>query len=117
MITYSNESKIGLLGVSSKTLETQGAVSDPTVQEMARGVRERLKSNIGLSVSGIAGPEGGTMKKPVGTVYIGLAADDKVLSGKYRFQGMREEIKLNTAMMALDWVRRYLHEDPFLSGI
>ncbi len=117
MITYSNESKIGLLGVSSKTLVTQGAVSDPTVQEMARGVRERLKSNIGLSVSGIAGPEGGTVKKPVGTVYIGLAADDKVLSGKYRFQGMREEIKLNTAMMALDWVRRYLHEDPFLSGI
>jgi nicotinamide-nucleotide amidase len=117
VITYSNESKINLLGVSSKTLETHGAVSNPTVQEMAKGVRERLDSDIGLSVSGIAGPEGGTAGKPVGTVHIGLAAEDKVLSGKYRFQGTREEIKLNTAMMALDCVRRYLHEDPFLSGI
>jgi len=117
MIAYSNESKTGLLGVSSETLETHGAVSDPTVQEMAKGVRERLDSDIGLSVSGIAGPEGGTIEKPVGTVHIGLAANDKVLSGKYRFQGTREEIKLNTAMMALDWARRYLHEDPFLSGI
>ncbi len=117
MITYSNESKIELLGVSSETLETHGAVSNPMVQEMARGVRERLNSNIGLSVSGIAGPDGGTAVKPVGTVHIGLAANDKVFSGKYRFQGAREEIKLNTAMMALDWVRRYLHEDPFLSGI
>jgi len=117
MITYSNKSKEGLLGVSSETLETHGAVSDPTVQEMAKGVRERFHSNIGLSVSGIAGPEGGTAVKPVGTVHIGLATNDKVLSGKYRFQGTREEIKLNAAMMALDWVRRYLHEDPFLSGI
>jgi nicotinamide-nucleotide amidase len=117
MIVYSNESKIGLLGVSSEILGTHGAVSDPAVQEMAKGVRERLDSDIGLSVSGIAGPEGGTIEKPVGTVHIGLAANDKVLSGKYRFQGTREEIKLNTAMMALDWARRYLHEDPFLSGI
>jgi nicotinamide-nucleotide amidase len=117
MIAYSNESKAGLLGVSSGTLKTHGAVSDSTVQEMAKGVRERLRSNIGLSVSGIAGPEGGTTEKPVGTVHIGLAAEDKVLSGKYRFRGTREEIKLNAAMMSLDWVRRYLHEDPFLSGI
>ena len=117
MIAYSNASKTSLLGVSSETLETHGAVSDPTVQEMAKGVRERLDSDIGLSVSGIAGPEGGTIEKPVGTVHIGLAANDKVLSGKYRFQGTREEIKLNAAMMTLDWARRYLHEDPFLSGI
>ena len=117
MIAYSNESKTGLLGVSPETLEKYGAVSYPTVQEMAKGVRERLDSDIGVSVSGIAGPEGGTMEKPVGTVHIGLAAKEKVLSAKYRFQGTREEIKLNTAMMVLDWVRRYLHEDPFLSGI
>ena len=117
MIAYSNPSKTGLLGVSSDTLEIHGAVSDQTVQEMAWGVRERLDSDIGLSVSGIAGPEGGTIEKPVGTVHIGLAEDDKVMSGKYRFKGTRKEIKLNTAMMALDCVRRYLHEDPFLSGI
>ena len=117
IIVYSNESKTGLLGVSSETLEKYGAVSDPTVQEMAKCVRDRLDSDIGLSVSGIAGPEGGTTEKPVGTVHIGMAANDRVFSGKYRFQGAREEIKLNTAMMALDWVRRYLHEDPVLSGI
>jgi nicotinamide-nucleotide amidase len=117
MITYSNESKEGLLGVSSETLEKYGAVSDWTVQDMARGVRERLNSDIGLAVSGIAGPDGGTTEKPVGTVHIGLAANDEVLSKKYRFQGIREEIKLNAAMTALDCVRRYLYGDPFLSGI
>lgn len=117
MIVYSNEAKIGLLDVSSKTLEQYGAVSDPTVQEMAKGVKKQLDSDIGLAVSGIAGPDGGSEEKPVGTVYVGLAANDKVFSGKYRFQGTRGQIKHNTAMMALDWVRRYLHEDPFLSGL
>jgi len=117
MIVYSNESKTGLLEVSSETLEMHGAVSDPVVQEMARGGKKRLDSDIGLSGSGIAGPDGGSREKPVGTVYVGLAAKDKVFSWKYRFQGTREQIKLNTAMMGLDRVRRYLNEDPFLSGL
>ena len=117
VIVYRNEAKIDLLDVSLKTLEREGAVSDATVQEMAKEVRKRFYSNIGLSVSGIAGPDGGTEEKPVGTVHVGLAASDKVFSGKYRFQGTRKQIKMNTAMMALDWVRRYLHEDPFLSGL
>jgi len=117
VIVYSNEAKINLLDVSLMTLERNGAVSDATVQEMAKGVRKRFHSNIGLSVSGIAGPDGGTKEKPVGTVHVGLAASDKGFSGKYRFQGTRKQIKMNTAMMALDWVRRYLHEDPFLSGL
>jgi nicotinamide-nucleotide amidase len=117
VIVYSNEAKINLLDVSLKTLERNGAVSDGTVQEMAEGVRKRFHSNIGLSVSGIAGPDGGTKEKPVGTVHVGLAARDKVFSAKYRFQGTRKQIKMNTAMMALDWVRRYLHEYPFLSGL
>jgi nicotinamide-nucleotide amidase len=117
VIVYSNTSKIKLLGISSETLKTHGAVSDPVVREMARGARNRLASSIGLSVSGIAGPDGGSREKPVGTVYIGLAGNERVVSGKYQFQGTREQVKMNTAMMALDWVRRYLHAYPFLSGL
>jgi nicotinamide-nucleotide amidase len=114
VIVYSNQSKVDLLGVSQRTLEKFGAVSDQTVREMAEGVRKRLNTDMGLAVSGIAGPDGGTREKPVGTVHIGLAVEKEVYSGKYRFWGTREQIKLNTAMMALDWVRRYLNEDSFL---
>jgi nicotinamide-nucleotide amidase len=116
-VVYSNPSKQDLLQVKPETLDTHGAVSDQTVREMARGVREYLKSDLGLSVTGIAGPDGGTRNKPVGTVYVGLATGEDVFSEKYRFWGTRRQIKLNTAMMALDWVRRYLGGDPFLPGI
>jgi nicotinamide-nucleotide amidase len=72
---------------------------------------------LGLAVTGIAGPDGGSREKPVGTVYIGMAAGQKVLSGRYWFWGNREQVKLDTAMMAMDWIRRYLDGNPFLSGI
>ena len=114
VVVYSNQAKADLLDVSQQTLEKFGAVSDQTVREMAEGVRSRLKADIGVSVSGIAGPDGGTKEKPVGTVHIGLAVEKEVFSGKYRFWGTREQIKLNSAMMALDWVRRYLNEYSFL---
>jgi nicotinamide-nucleotide amidase len=114
VVVYSNQAKADLLDVSQQTLEKFGAVSEQTVREMAEGVRNRLKTDMGLSVSGIAGPDGGTKEKPVGTVHIGLAVEKEIFSGKYRFWGTREQIKLNTAMMALDWVRRYLNEDSFL---
>jgi nicotinamide-nucleotide amidase len=114
VVVYSNQSKVDLLDVSPETLQKYGAVSDQTVREMAEGVKKRLNADIGLSVSGIAGPDGGTKEKPVGTVHIGLASDNETFSGKYRFWGNREQIKLNTSMMALDWVRRYLNEDSFL---
>jgi nicotinamide-nucleotide amidase len=117
VMVYSNPSKQDLLHVQPKTLEAHGAVSDPTVRQMAVGVREHLKSDLGLAVTGIAGPDGGTRNKPVGTVYVGLATEKDVFSKKYRFWGTRRQIKSNTAMMALDWVRRYLCGDPFLPGI
>ena len=116
VVVYSNQAKVDLLDVSQQTLEKFGAVSEQTVREMAQGVRKRLQTDIGLSVSGIAGPDGGTKEKPVGTVHIGLAVEREIFSGKYRFWGTREQIKSNTAMMALDWVRRYLNEDSFLPG-
>ena len=116
-VVYSNQSKMDLLNVLPDTLETHGAVSDQTVREMACGVRERFKTDLGLSVTGIAGPDGGSQKKPLGTVYIGLAAKEELFSGKYRFWGTRKQVKSNTAMMALDWIRRTLNGDPFLPGI
>jgi nicotinamide-nucleotide amidase len=117
VIAYSNQAKMDLLRVSKETLHTHGAVSDPVAREMAAGVRRELKTDLGLSVTGIAGPDGGTEEKPVGTVHIGLASGDETFSGKYRFWGKREQNKLNSAMMALDWVRRVLHGDPLLPGL
>lgn len=117
VVVYSNEAKMSLLGVSPETLRGHGAVSDATAVEMARGVRERFGAAVGLSVTGIAGPGGGSREKPVGTVHIGLVAGGENYSGKYRFWGGRDQIKAQTAMMALDWVRRMLYGYPFLSGV
>ncbi len=117
LLVYSNQSKIDLLNVSQEVIEKKGAVSDKTVWEMTEGVKKRLGTDIGLAVTGIAGPEGGSREKPVGTVHIGLSTDRETFSGKYRFWGTRKQIKKNTAMMALDWVRRYLNGDPFLPGL
>lgn len=114
---YSNRSKVEMLGVKQGTLTAYGAVSDPTVREMAEGIKETAQTDIGLAVTGIAGPEGGTDDKPVGTVYIGLAAAETTFSARYRFLGERNKVKLNTSEMALDWVRRYLDGHPFIPGI
>ncbi len=117
VVVYSNQSKVDLLRVDPRTLETHGAVSERTVEEMARGVKDRIKTDLGLAVTGIAGPDGGTRQKPVGTVHVGLAALEKTFSREYRFWGNRAQVKLNSSMMALDWVRRYLNGNPFLPGI
>ena len=117
LIVYSNQSKVNRLNVSPETIERYGAVSDQTVREMAKGVKVSLNTDIGLAVTGIAGPDGGSEEKPVGTVFIGMAANNEIFSRRYLFWGTREQVKLNTATMALDWVRRYLNGDPFLPGI
>lgn len=117
IISYSNQAKCDLLSVSPDTLKQHGAVSHETAREMAKGVRERFNTDIGLSVTGIAGPDGGTKEKPVGTVFIGLAFDKEILSIKYLFRGTREEIKQQTAETALENIRRYLNGDTFIPGI
>ncbi len=117
VVAYSNRSKVDLLAVSGVTLERYGAVSGPVAQEMAEGVRSRFGTDLGLSVTGIAGPSGGTSQKPVGTVHLGLAHGAHVLSGQYRFWGSRVQVKRQSATMALDWVRRYLNGDSFLPGV
>lgn len=117
VVSYSNQVKVDLLHVDPELLKSHGAVSEPVARAMAQGVRAALGSDLGLAVTGIAGPDGGSAEKPVGTVHIGLATPSGTFSGKYLFRGKRRQIKLNAAMMALDWARRYLCGYPFLHGL
>ena len=109
VVAYSYEAKVDLLGVSWETLNTKGAVSRETVLEMARGVRNLMKADIAVSVSGIAGPGGGMPEKPVGTTWIGLAAEDGEWAKKYEFSGDRETNKVSAADAALNMLLDYLH--------
>jgi PncC family amidohydrolase len=110
VVSYANEAKIGLLGVRPETLERFGAVSEETVMEMAQGVRHALHSEIGIAVSGIAGPAGGTPEKPVGTVWIGLSGPDGELAEHHVWSGDRLSVKNQSAQAALLLVRNYLQE-------
>lgn len=116
LVVYSNQAKRELLGVSTRILNRYGAVSEKTALAMASGIQERSRSDLGLAVTGIAGPGGGTPEKPVGTVWIALAAPRGVRAGHYLFGGRRRQIKVMTAYTALDWLRRYLRDDSFLFG-
>ncbi len=106
VVTYSNESKVLRLGVKQETLDEFGAVSEETAKEMAEGVAKSLGANIGVSTTGIAGPEGGTKEKPVGLCYIGLYIDGEVYCKKVLCKGDREKIRQRTATLALDYLRR-----------
>ena len=107
-VTYSNSAKIRLLGVSPEVLNSSGAVSPECASAMAKGVRLASGSDLGLATTGIAGPDGGSEEKPVGTVYISLAAPDGCWTKRFQFNGNRDEIRVLTAWTALDWLRRYL---------
>ena len=110
--TYANEAKIRLLGVKEETLETVGAVSEETAVQMAEGVRKLSGADIGVSVTGIAGPSGGTPEKPVGTVYIGISTETHAFAVRNLFTGrdfpeagdIREAIRYETALKALGLV-------------
>ena len=99
--TYSNEMKTKLLGVKEETLAKYGAVSEQTAKEMALGSKELAKSDIAVSVTGIAGPNNDGSKKPVGTVCIGIATDEKCYATTFVFAGSRAEIRRLSAKMAL----------------
>ena len=100
-VTYSNEAKQEVLGVSAQTLEDFGAVSRETVIEMARGAVERSRAEISVAVSGIAGPGGGTPDKPVGTVWIAWATPLGTEAVRERFAGDREAVRSATIDAAL----------------
>jgi len=108
LVTYSNETKMALLGVSERTLKEHGAVSEECVLEMAAGARARAGADLAISTSGIAGPEGGSPGRPVGTVCIALVAADQSVSRRYQLRGTRDWVKLWTSQIALDWIRRYV---------
>jgi PncC family amidohydrolase len=108
VIAYAYEAKADVLGVSWNTLNTKGAVSRETVLEMARGARNVLKGDIALSVSGIAGPGGGTPEKPVGTTWIGLVADDGERAVLFQFSADREGNKVLAVDAALTLLLEYL---------
>lgn len=108
VVTYSNTAKMRLLGVPAEVLNGSGAVSSECASAMAKGVRLASGSDLGLAVTGIAGPQGGSEDKPVGTVYISLAAPDGCWTKRFNFSGNRDEIRILTAWTALDWLRRYL---------
>ncbi len=101
LVTYSNQAKIDCIAVSEETLNTHGAVSEETAREMAQGAREKLKVDIALSLTGIAGPSGGSEEKPVGTVCIGLATHKENRSKRYQFVGDRAMLKERFAQAAL----------------
>jgi nicotinamide-nucleotide amidase len=108
VVSYSNEAKIRLLNIPSKTIEMHGAVSAETAEAMAKGMREVSGSDVALSVTGIAGPDGGTPEKPVGTVFIGYSDTHGEMSRKFLFPGDRYLIRWRSSQAALDYVRRRL---------
>lgn len=108
VIAYADAAKINLLGVKPETLRQHGAVSEETVREMAAGVRERMGTDIGVAITGIAGPGGGAPDKPVGTACLALAADGLLVSRRYQLWGNRDWIKTLVSQLGLDWVRRAL---------
>ena len=108
LVTYSNDAKIRFLNVKPATLESYGAVSRETALEMSRGIRERTGAGIGLSVTGIAGPLGGSPDKPVGTVWISIAQEAGQEARLFQFHGDRERIIIGTSQAALHWLRTTL---------
>jgi nicotinamide-nucleotide amidase len=99
---------MSLLGVPEALIAGHGAVSEPVARAMAEGIRGRAGADLGLGITGIAGPDGGTPEKPVGTVAVALASAGGTTSRSYRFFGDRELVKFQASQAALDMVRRHL---------
>ena len=108
IITYSNQSKIDLAGIPPLLLEMQGAVSEEVARGLAESVREKIGTTIGVGVTGIAGPDGGSPEKPVGTVHIAVATPTETEHRHFQFPGNREKVRWQASQAALDMVRRVL---------
>jgi nicotinamide-nucleotide amidase len=106
VVSYANSAKTGCLKVDQEILDRHGAVSPECAEAMARGVQVASGTDISLAVTGIAGPDGGTADKPVGTVYLAMLSHQKKRVERFNFSGNREQVRLRTACTALDWLRR-----------
>lgn len=111
VVAYSNEVKINILHVKEETIENFGAVSEQTATEMAEKVRQVLKTDIGVSITGLAGPGGGTPAKPVGTVFIGISGPNGDKVEKFQFNGTRTDVKEKVVEAALVLIQVYLTLD------
>jgi len=112
LVTYSNGAKLDLLGVDPSTLEAQGAVSAAVAEQMAEGARARAGVEVGVGITGVAGPEGGSEAKPVGLVFIALASPLGGAVRMLRLPGSRSTVRERSAQVALDLLRRHLLELP-----
>lgn len=115
IVSYANSAKIDCLKVDQNILERQGAVSAECAEAMAKGIHAAAHTDISLAVTGIAGPDGGTAEKPVGTVYLAMISPQGQRVKRFNFSGDREQVRLRTACTALDWLRRQAMD--CLSGI
>ncbi len=106
IVSYSNESKMKFLNVKEDTLNKFGAVSSETALEMAKGIQKVSVTDIGISVTGIAGPDGGTAEKPVGLFYIGIAIGDKVETYRFLYPGSREKIRWNASYQSFGYAQK-----------
>lgn len=104
VIAYDNAVKQQFLGVHAETLARHGAVSEPVAREMAQGIRNALKTDYSISITGIAGPTGGSAEKPVGLVYIGLADTSQCIVLRCVFDGDRHAVKTAASDKALAWL-------------
>jgi nicotinamide-nucleotide amidase len=111
VVAYDNRIKIEILGVSSDLIERHGAVSEEVARAMAEGARDRVGASVGIAITGIAGPSGGTPEKPVGTVWIGVAREQATTALGRRYIGDRQEIRQRACQAALDLVRRGVARD------
>ena len=114
--TYTNRSKEEMLGVPREVLERYGAVSTQVAESMADGIRRLSGTAYALSITGIAGPTGGSREKPVGTVYIALATPERTEALRFFFPGGRDKVRVTAAETALDWLRRHLADGSYIPG-
>ncbi len=110
LVTYSNEQKIRLLGVEGEILAAFGAVSYQTALKMSQGALKSFNADIAIGITGIAGPDGGTEEKPVGTVYISVAHKGGAVAHKCLFSGNRQQVREQAADFALSLVKKLLTE-------
>lgn len=113
IICYSNQSKLNLLDVKPETIDKFGAVSEQTASEMAFNVCQKFNSDIGVSITGIAGPSGGSLEKPIGLVFIGLSFLNKLLTYQFNFKGNRLSIKKQAAHKAIKLAIDLLNKETF----
>ena len=113
MVVYSNQAKIQFVGVNHEIIHQHGAISKQTAYELAAGIKKLANTNIGIGITGIAGPTGGSPEKPVGTVYIGVVIDDEAKINKYIFSGNRAQNKRQFTLAALNMILEMLRSKSY----